>query len=133
MPPFLLGPATHINWFYDGLSIITVISLGFQALLLSALVWPSYSITSLVATSRNPLALFGRAPPLRVRLPGGVGFPVFPIYPSPRPGPNIASPTRELAGGISHITNRALRGPLFYPCRFYPNLPLGYQPYSWLL
>ena len=79
-PFFLLGPATHSNWFYDGLSIITVISLGFQALLLSALVWPSYSITSLVATSRNPLALFGRAPPLRVRLPGGVGFPVFPIF-----------------------------------------------------
>ena len=40
-PSFPLGARLPLtNWFYHGLSHITVISLGFQALLSLALVWP---------------------------------------------------------------------------------------------
>ncbi len=89
-------------------SSITVFSLGFQAYLLLALEWPCYFIyepSGIIVEPPRPY--LPEQHPLAA--PGGRRwFPRIPLL-SPLPARVlIASPTRELAGGISHITNRAL-------------------------
>ena len=71
-----------LNWFYYGLSHITVISLGFQALSLLALVWP-YCICSLRVLG-FPSPVLGAHLALKVTPPCGVGpLLLLPLIPVP--------------------------------------------------